>query len=120
MDHAKRYLDDVEMIEDPYECVRDADAVVLMTEWDSLRKLDLKRVRNLVRHPVFVDLRNAYRAGLVEKFGFSYTGIGLGVERTVTDVQEMGRSLANPEMLPAMHRTLSHAQTEVQALPIVR
>jgi UDPglucose 6-dehydrogenase len=78
MKHAKLYFDDLELIEDPYECVRGADVIVLMTEWESLCNLDLARVRKLVRQPIFIDLRNVYRAELMAQQGFVFTGVGLG------------------------------------------
>jgi UDPglucose 6-dehydrogenase len=78
MEHAKKYLDDVELVDDPYECVRDADAVVLMTEWESLCTLDLRRVREAVRRPIFIDLRNAYAAERMAESGFAFTGVGIG------------------------------------------
>jgi len=89
MQHAKLYLDDLELIEDPYECVRGADVIVLMTEWDSLCNLDLARVRKLVRQPIFIDLRNVYRADLMEQQGFVFTGVGLGATKSKTKTSEV-------------------------------
>jgi UDPglucose 6-dehydrogenase len=119
MEQALRYLNDVEFLDDPYDCVTGADAVVLMTEWDSLRRLDLRRVRSLVRQPVFIDLRNAYHADLMEKFGFSFTGIGLGAEQPGTDMLEAAIPSGGSAILPGMLVAAPHAQ-EVRPLPFVR
>ena len=61
MEHARSMLDDVDYASDAYACVEGADALVIMTEWDAFRKLDLARVKSLLRSPVVVDLRNIYR-----------------------------------------------------------
>jgi len=59
-----------------YDCLTGADAVVIITEWDVFRALDLKRVRSLVRQPVMIDLRNIYRVDQVTAQGFVYTSVG--------------------------------------------
>lgn len=56
--------------------VRDADAVVLMTEWNQYRGLDLEKLRTLMRGSVFVDLRNVYERGMMQAAGFSYSCVG--------------------------------------------
>lgn len=56
--------------------MEDPDAVVLVTEWDALRALDLKRIKSVAKQPVMVDLRNIYRPDEVEPAGLSYTDIG--------------------------------------------
>jgi UDPglucose 6-dehydrogenase len=53
-----------------------ADALVIATEWDEFRALDLRRVKALLRAPVLVDLRNIYPRGAVEQIGLEYTAIG--------------------------------------------
>ncbi len=64
------------MASDAYDAAKDADVVVIVTEWDAFRALDLDRVKALLSQPVFVDLRNIYPREMVEKAGFSYTAIG--------------------------------------------
>ena len=76
MENAGHVLQDVEFFDDAYDCARGADAVVTITEWDSIRKLDLARLKKAMRQPVLVDLRNVFRAGVAEKFGFHVYGIG--------------------------------------------
>ena len=62
--------------EDEYETLRGADAVVLMTEWNQYRNLDLDRVKSLLKAPVFFDLRNVYKREDVEAKGFTYFAVG--------------------------------------------
>ena len=64
------YCDDV------YAACKDADAVVLMTEWNEYRGLDLERLRSLMRGNVFVDLRNVYEPTAMRGLGFSYSCVG--------------------------------------------
>jgi UDPglucose 6-dehydrogenase len=73
---ARALLPDVVFREGPYEAVEDADAMVLLTEWDQFRALDLDRVKALMRKPVVIDLRNVYRPEEVRQRGFAYTSIG--------------------------------------------
>ena len=76
MDAARRIMPDLDYVTDPYEAARGADAVVIVTEWDAYRALDLKRLRQLLVRPVMVDLRNIYRRADMEAAGFTYTAIG--------------------------------------------
>jgi UDPglucose 6-dehydrogenase len=76
MEQAKQILADVTYCQDPYDCVEEADAVVIITEWEQFRALDLERVRDLMACPVMVDLRNVYRPEEVKKYGFAYTSVG--------------------------------------------
>lgn len=78
MEHAKLLTNNVIYAEDAYSCVEGADAVVIVTEWDQFRALDLDRMEMLMRHPVMVDLRNIYNPADAIKHGFSYTGVGRG------------------------------------------
>ncbi|MBO0663040.1 UDP-glucose/GDP-mannose dehydrogenase family protein [Jiella sp. MQZ9-1] len=76
IDAARSMLDAVEFGTDAYEIARDADALVLVTEWDEFRALDLKRIKRLMRTPLLADLRNVYRSADVERQGFRYVGVG--------------------------------------------
>ena len=73
---ARVLLPDVEFRDGPYEAVAGADAMVLLTEWDQFRALDLDRIKALMRAPVVIDLRNVYRPEEVRQRGFAYTSIG--------------------------------------------
>ena len=76
MHEAARLLDGVVFRDGPYEAVEGADAVVILTEWDQFRALDLDRVKGLLRQPVMVDLRNIYRPEDLRARGFRYSSIG--------------------------------------------
>jgi UDPglucose 6-dehydrogenase len=76
MGQAKLVLEAVTYAEDSYAALDGADAMVLVTEWDEFRALDLRRVRALLKAPVVVDLRNVYRPEEMNRHGFLYTGVG--------------------------------------------
>jgi UDPglucose 6-dehydrogenase len=76
MDQARAVLQGVEYARDAYDCAHGADALVLITEWNAYRALDLARLRQGMKSPVVVDLRNVYRAEEMERHGFDYMRIG--------------------------------------------
>lgn len=76
MHEASKLLDGVAFKDGPYEAVEGADVVVILTEWDQFRALDLDRVKRLVKAPVMVDLRNVYRPDDMRARGFRYSSIG--------------------------------------------
>jgi UDPglucose 6-dehydrogenase len=76
MHEASKLLDGVAFRDGPYEAIEGADVVVILTEWDQFRALDLDRVKQLMRQPVMVDLRNVYRPEEVRARGFRYASIG--------------------------------------------
>lgn len=76
MDQAKLVLKDIAYCANAYETAEGADALVIITEWDAFRALDLKRIKGLLKAPILVDLRNIYPRKLVEDAGFSYTAVG--------------------------------------------
>ena len=63
--------------EDPYLAVQDADAVVILTEWNEFRALDLKRMAGMMNAALMADLRNVYSEAVAIEAGFiNYVGIG--------------------------------------------
>lgn len=76
MSVAADLLPGVELVDNAYDVGDNADAVVLMTEWNQYRALDLERLKKLMRTPVMVDLRNIYEPKVALDFGFSYFSIG--------------------------------------------
>jgi UDPglucose 6-dehydrogenase len=78
MDQARPLMPQVEMMADPYAAIAGADAVVIVTEWDAFRALDLARVKALANAPVLVDLRNIYQPEDLREAGFTYLGVGRG------------------------------------------
>lgn len=77
MDEARHLLGDrITYCADEYETATGADALVIVTEWNQFRRLDLQRLRELLRKPVLIDLRNIYAPFEAEAAGFEYTGVG--------------------------------------------
>ncbi|MBU3888356.1 UDP-glucose/GDP-mannose dehydrogenase family protein [Methylosinus sporium] len=76
MGQAKPLMPEVIFCDDPYQTAEGADALVIVTEWDAFRALDLDRVKTLLKTPVIVDLRNIYRAADIRKRGFTYLSVG--------------------------------------------
>jgi len=77
IDEAKKVLNNVEYFDNPYDAAEEADAVVIMTEWNEYRALDLKKLKGLMKGNAFIDLRNVYEPRKVRSLGFSYTGVGV-------------------------------------------
>jgi UDPglucose 6-dehydrogenase len=75
MTEAKKHLD-VELCLDAYTAVNGADGVVILTEWNEFRALDLVRIKALLKRPLMVDLRNIYRPEEMGRAGFVYISIG--------------------------------------------
>jgi UDPglucose 6-dehydrogenase len=76
MEQAKRYLPDVIYCGSAYEAAEGAEAVVIVTEWEQFRALDLDRLRRVMLRPVIVDLRNVYRSDEMKRAHFQYFGVG--------------------------------------------
>jgi len=78
MPAAKKILKEVRFARDPYDLARGADCLVLLTEWNEFKDLDLKRIKRLMRQPVIVDGRNLYDPKTVRRLGFRYSAVGRG------------------------------------------
>ena len=77
MDNARDELAaTVTYCEDPYEAASEASCLVLITEWNQFRMLDMGRIKNLLKNPVMVDLRNIYEPKAMREAGFEYTSVG--------------------------------------------
>ncbi|MGH9638014.1 MAG: UDP binding domain-containing protein, partial [Candidatus Angelobacter sp.] len=76
MEQAKMLLRDVTYCDGPYSCVDSADGLVIVTEWEQFRALDLNRMKQQMACPILVDLRNVYSSEDVAEHGFLYVGIG--------------------------------------------
>jgi UDPglucose 6-dehydrogenase len=76
MDGARKILPSVEYIDDVYRLADGADALVVVTEWNEFRHLDLARIKESMRQPVIVDGRNIYDPSTMRGLGFTYRGIG--------------------------------------------
>jgi UDPglucose 6-dehydrogenase len=76
MGEARHMLKDVDFKDDPYAVAEAADALVIITEWDQFRALDLDRIKLLMRSPTLIDLRNIYKPDDMRARGFAYTSVG--------------------------------------------
>jgi len=76
MEHAKTMLDHVQFCDDAYQAAQEADAISIVTEWDAYRALDLAHLKEVMKTPILVDLRNIYRSSEMARHGFTYIGIG--------------------------------------------
>ncbi len=78
MDNAKRIMPELTCCADPYEVAEGADALIVATEWNEFKHLDLERIRKTMRRPIFVDGRNIYDPERMKALGFIYRGVGRG------------------------------------------
>jgi UDPglucose 6-dehydrogenase len=76
MDEAKRYLNGIEYASDEYDAIDGADVMVIITEWNQFRALDMERVKQLLKAPRIADLRNVYEPEDMRELGFEYVGVG--------------------------------------------
>src|SRR5215472_16160292 len=76
MEQARKELPNIDYVDDPYACVKGADAMVVVTEWVQYRTLDLERLKQEMAQPVVIDLRNIYRPEDMEAYGFTYESVG--------------------------------------------
>ena len=77
-------IDKVTFANGAYDVAKDADALVLITEWNEFRSLDLERLRTTMKAPVLVDLRNVYSHSEASKHGFAYYSIGRPIVESET------------------------------------
>lgn len=110
MENARQALPDVAYGSDAYQVARGADALVIATEWDEFRTLDLERLRGLLRRPLIFDGRNIYPPQRMAELGFEYVSVGRsparGARPLATGAPARRRAAAaaeaaRPESLPA-------------------
>lgn len=79
MDEAKKVLPkEVKYASNAYDAVKKADALLLLTEWNEFRFLDLLKIKDLLNEPIFIDLRNVYEPEKMQRMGFEYVSLGRG------------------------------------------
>ncbi|HLG24975.1 MAG TPA: UDP-glucose/GDP-mannose dehydrogenase family protein [Candidatus Nanoarchaeia archaeon] len=76
MELAKKIFKGINYSKNPYDALKDADAVLILTEWEEFKKMDLSKVKKLMKHNLIVDGRNIYNPEEMKKLGFSYISIG--------------------------------------------
>lgn len=82
---SKSVLQNVEYAQDAYDVAAGSDILVLVTEWNAFRSLDLARIKSVMNEPILVDLRNVYRQKEVEAAGFTYHSVGRPVAHELAD-----------------------------------
>ena len=76
MEEAKHFVKGVEYATDEYDAIKGADALVIVTEWNQFRALDMEKVKELLNAPKIADLRNIYEPAVMRDLGFEYIGVG--------------------------------------------
>ena len=76
MENSRRILPDLTYCQDEYETAQGTDALVIATEWNQFRNLDLSKIKKLLKSPILLDLRNLYDPAALKSFGFIYEGVG--------------------------------------------
>lgn len=76
MDEAKHCLNGIEYASDEYDAIEGADALLIITEWNQFRALDMEKVKQLLKSPKIADLRNIYEPKDMRELGFEYVGVG--------------------------------------------
>ena len=80
MEWAGRVIPNIELTKDAYELVTGCDAVIVCTEWNEFKQLNLSRAKELMKQPVIIDGRNIYEPEVLQKMGFTYLGVGRGYD----------------------------------------
>jgi UDPglucose 6-dehydrogenase len=80
MDVARSLLPAVEMFDDPYSMAKGCDALMVITEWNEFKQLDLEKIKSLLISPVIFDGRNIYDPAMMKEQGFKYRGMGRGFD----------------------------------------
>jgi len=76
MEHAAKLIPGIKLCKDAHEAAKGAHCLVVLTEWNEFKELDLAAVKKLLKHPVLVDGRNLYDPIKVKKLGYTYQGVG--------------------------------------------
>lgn len=73
---ARPILPAVDMFDEPYKMAQGCDALMVITEWNEFKQLDLEKVKSLLKSPVIFDGRNIYEPALMQELGFTYRAVG--------------------------------------------
>lgn len=76
MENSRRILPDLTYCQDEYDTVRSSHALVILTEWNQFRNLDLLKIKKLLKSPILLDLRNLYDPAVLKSLGLIYEGVG--------------------------------------------
>jgi UDPglucose 6-dehydrogenase len=73
---AKKKITGIEFCKDAYEAAKDAELLIILTEWNEFKQLDLNKIKSVMKNPVILDGRNIYNPTEVKRLGFVYQGVG--------------------------------------------
>lgn len=93
IENAKKFLpssDKLTYAADPYEAAKDADAILILTDWKEFATLDFARLKQCVHFPIVIDGRNLYQPHDMERHGFSYVSVGRPASHLVPEKQQAG------------------------------
>jgi len=76
MNNTQKILPDITYCQDEYETAHDSDTLIIATEWNQFRNLDLSKIKKLLKSPILLDLRNLYNPATLKSLGFVYEGVG--------------------------------------------
>ena len=76
VNNARKLLKNVEFCADSYSVAKDSDILIIMTEWNEFRQLELQKIKNLMKRPILLDGRNIYDPETARRIGFIYAGVG--------------------------------------------
>ena len=76
MERTKKIFANITYCKDAYEVCDGSDALVILTEWDEFKNLDIKKVKDILKTPIIVDGRNIFDPETLKEIGFVYTGVG--------------------------------------------
>ncbi|MEA3305281.1 MAG: UDP binding domain-containing protein, partial [Candidatus Omnitrophota bacterium] len=76
MKKAEKLIKGITFCKDAYSAAKNSDCLAIVTDWNEFKKMDLRRVKKLMRQPIIVDGRNIYNPGTVRKLGLKYIGMG--------------------------------------------
>lgn len=82
MEEARKYLDNIEWVNDAYSVMPGADALLVLTEWNEFRVLDFERIKSLLKAPLIIDLRNIYAPADLASHGFTYHSVGRAIVKS--------------------------------------
>jgi hypothetical protein len=103
---ARDLVHDVELVDDAYAAARHCDALIVVTEWNEFKNVDLLRLREELRRPVIIDGRNIYDPTQMDAMGFIYRGMGRGYGGTGMGKQgDEGELVAQSVTSPMEGRT---------------
>ncbi len=80
MNEARKYLDNINWVDDAYKVMPNADALLILTEWNEFRALNFDKIKGLLKTPLIIDLRNIYTPSEVAAAGFTYHSVGRSIE----------------------------------------